>query len=764
MPWTRACSRHSPLPIRRSAHRPFRPVLESLEDRCLPTTFLVTNTGDNGAGSLRQAILDANATAGTDTIAFSIAGAGAHTIQPTSSLPTITDPAVIDATTQPGYAGTPIVEIDGSMAGAGVNGLVITAGSSTIRGLVINRFDVTGINLAGGGGNRIERNYIGTDVTGTLNRGNGGNGIGVFSPNNTIANNLISGNAGIGVLLRGVGTNQNVVAGNYVGTNAVGTAALANGGSGVQIDGGASNNRIGTDGNGTADAAERNIISGNTVNGITISNVASRQNLVAGNYIGTNAAGTAALPNSNGIILQNSAQANRIGADGHDANPLAEGNLISGNTFNGIGLFGASLNVVAGNYIGTDASGTAALGNGQRGVLLIGGVQSNNRIGTDGDGVGDAAERNVISGNGFSFGGGWSGVEINGTGSTSNVVAGNYIGINSAGTAALRNAGNGVGIFSGAQANIIGTNGDGVNDSVEGNVIAFNTHAGVAVRDTTTTGNSIRGNSIYSNGGLGIDLGNNGVSANDPLDADTGPNNFQNFPVLTAAVPGASTSIAGTLNSLPNTTFVLDFYASTTADPSGYGEGQRYLGFITVTTDGSGNASFSTILAATTSLGEVISATATDPSGNTSEMAAVVTARVATSSAQGIGYWKNHPSAWSNVTLQIGGVTYSQSQLLGILSLPAHGNALVIVLDQLIAAKLNIQVFGVFPGPTTQAAITDADAALASLTQAGFLAANTGLLYADTFRSAFVASSSTLGQELLADADILDAFNNPGDG
>src|SRR5581483_7128476 len=229
MPWTRACSRHSPLPIRRSAHRPFRPVLESLEDRCLPTTFLVTNTGDNGAGSLRQAILDANATAGTDTIAFSIAGAGAHTIQPTSSLPTITDPAVIDATTQPGYAGTPIVEIDGSMAGAGVNGLVITAGSSTIRGLVINRFDVTGINLAGGGGNRIERNYIGTDVTGTLNRGNGGNGIGVFSPNNTIANNLISGNAGIGVLLRGVGTNQNVVAGNYVGTNAVGTAALANG-------------------------------------------------------------------------------------------------------------------------------------------------------------------------------------------------------------------------------------------------------------------------------------------------------------------------------------------------------------------------------------------------------------------------------------------------------------------------------------------------------------------------------------------------------
>jgi hypothetical protein len=390
------------------------------------------------------------------------------------------------------------------------------------------------------------------------------------------------------------------------------------------------------------DAAERNIISGNTANGVTISGAGSTQNLVAGNYIGTNAAGTNALPNANGVILQNGAQANRIGADGHDANPLAEANLISGNTFNGVGLFGASFNIVAGNFIGTDASGAAALGNGQRGILFIGGVQSNNRIGTDGDGVGDAAERNVISGNGFAFGGGWSGVELNGAGTNLNVVAGNYIGTNASGTAALANSGPGVFILSSAQTNRIGTNGDGINDAAEANTIAFNALAGVAVLGSSTTGNSIRGNSIHDNGGLGIDLGGDGVTANDAGDADTGPNNLQNYPVLTAAVPGASTSIAGTLNSLPNTTFTIDFYASAIADPSGYGEGQRYLGSVTVTTDGSGNASFSTTLTAATGMGEVIAATATDPGGNTSEFAAAFTAlSVHNGQKATIGFWNN---------------------------------------------------------------------------------------------------------------------------
>src|SRR5262249_58258690 len=106
--------------------------------------------------------------------------------------------------------------------------------------------------------------------------------------------------------------------------------------------------------------------------------------------------------------------------------------------------------------------------------------------------------------------------------------------------------------------------------------------------DSASVENSIRGNSIFSNGGLGIDLGNDGVTVNDHLDPDVGPNNLQNYPLATAVVPGASTEILGSLDSLANTTFALDFYASPTADPSGFGEGKRYLGSANVTTDVNG--------------------------------------------------------------------------------------------------------------------------------------------------------------------------------
>jgi hypothetical protein len=141
----------------------------------------------------------------------------------------------------------------------------------------------------------------------------------------------------------------------------------------------------------------------------------------------------------------------------------------------------------------------------------------------------------------------------------------------------------------------------------------------VVVQGAASVGNAIRGNSIHSNGGLGIDLGGDGVTPNDPGDADTGPNQLQNFPVLSVALAGGSTWVTGTLNGLANTTFTLDFYASAAADPSGFGEGARYLGSAVVTTDGSGNAHFEVVLAAPTAPGEVVTATATDPAGNTSE-------------------------------------------------------------------------------------------------------------------------------------------------
>ena len=149
-------------------------------------------------------------------------------------------------------------------------------------------------------------------------------------------------------------------------------------------------------------------------------------------------------------------------------------------------------------------------------------------------------------------------------------------------------------------------------------MIAFNNQAGVAVADTSTTGNTIRANIIYSNGGLGIDLGSSGVQVNH-AGATSGPNNLQNYPLITGGTPGSTTVVNGVLNSLPSTAYTIDFYASSMPDITFYGPGQRYLGSISVTTDATGTATFSTSLSASTSTGDWLTATATDPSGDTSE-------------------------------------------------------------------------------------------------------------------------------------------------
>ena len=216
------------------------------------STLVVTNANDSGPGSLRSAIQHANDPGPRDTITFNIPGAGVHTIRPTTvnGLPSLNQPVVIDATTQPGYSGTPLIEISGENAGL-VSGLVINAGNTVIRGLAINRFQIHGISVPAGTGNIIEANVIGTNPAGTSALPNAGSGIDIRAGSHRVggstaaARNVISGNQLHGIEISGNTANGNQVLGNCIGTNVAGTAALGNTLVGVEINQGASNNSIG---------------------------------------------------------------------------------------------------------------------------------------------------------------------------------------------------------------------------------------------------------------------------------------------------------------------------------------------------------------------------------------------------------------------------------------------------------------------------------------------------------------------------------------
>ena len=299
--------------------------------------------------------------------------------------------------------------------------------------------------------------------------------------------NVISCNAN-GIQIGEAGTDGNTIAGNLIGTNAGGNAALGNQ-YGVIISGG-SENVIGTNGDGVGDEVERNVISGNSFRGIVISGTTTQGNIVAGNYIGTDASGTTTIANG-GLGISLGAPNNRIGVDSRDANPLGERNVISGNAGCGIQIWGngqGNGNMIAGNYIGTDHRGQAVLGNGEYGVCVSWGIE--NVIGTNGDGVDDGLEGNVISGN-------VSGGILLAANARLNFVAGNRIGTDATGAAPLGNLGAGVEVNDGAQANQIG------GSAASGNTIAYNSGAGVWIPGNACTGNTIQANSIYSNVGLG---------------------------------------------------------------------------------------------------------------------------------------------------------------------------------------------------------------------------------------------------------------------
>jgi titin len=358
---------------------------------------------------------------------------------------------------------------------------------------------------------------------------------------------------------------SNTVCGNYIGTAANGAEPLGNTQCGVRIDAGAQDNTIGG-----ATASVRNVISGNGHGGVYISDADTTGNTVFGNYIGTNISGTVALGNAeSGIYIGGGAQNNTVGGA-----TAGTRNVISGNGQDGVRITGSSTmsNTVSGNYIGTDINGTAVLTNALDGVYIFFGAQ-NNTIG----GVA-AGEGNVISGNGQ------SGVRISNSGTTSNTISGNYIGTDVSGTAALGNSEFGVYITNGAQNNTVGSD----------NVIAHNGWDGVGVNGSSTTGNTITQNSIFSND-VGIDL-------------TAGANGDIGAPVIVATTVG-SVNVVGTACA----GCTVEIFESGDTD----GEGETYVGDTTADAGGTFTVTVGRLS------NPYLTATATDAVDGTSEFSAV---------------------------------------------------------------------------------------------------------------------------------------------
>lgn len=515
-------------------------------------TFTVINTNDSGPGSLRQAILDANASSGKDKIVFGLPGPGL--IFPVTELPLVTDPVSIDGTTQPGYTGTPLIVLFGGFGPSGslAYGLDIQAGKSEVSGLAIGGFQ-TGIVLEGAPTDAVTASVIGANGVATSALPNGTAGILITNSDDEIGGtgkgdgNVISGNAGSGSSgITGYGVwikanprsgsgspTGNAIQGNLIGTNGNGTAALPNGIAGVELDG-ATHTVVG----GSLLLGAGNVISGNELMGVE--SAFSSHGVISGNLIGTSVDGQSAIPNTDGIAIVGG-QDNLVGRSTGPTFIRGSGNVISGNT-QGAGVLvaqGATSptgdTTIAGNVIGLAGDGKTPLGN-QVGVWLDW---------VTGTTVGTPRDPNTIAENG-------EGVVVDGDGAY---------------------------------------------------------------------GDTISANSIFGNGLIGIDLNADGVTLNDPGDSDTGSNGLQNFPVIASVTrQGGQLLIGGTLNSRPFGTYRLEFFADASCDPSGYGQGQTYLGAKTVIADAFGNVTFAAKFPLNPSAPTpIVTATATDQSGNTSE-------------------------------------------------------------------------------------------------------------------------------------------------
>lgn len=594
--------------------------------RANAATFSVTTTADSGPGSLRQAIADANAAAGLDTIDFSI-GSAPQTITLLTPI-VVTSPIVLDGTTQEGASipqpialsyGINALRFEAGSEGSVVRALAVTtfqfpigpvaiwldtAGNITVAGCLITgngiaiRMTSSGNVIGGpaaadrnvvsdnetyglevtGDDNLIAGNFVGVDPSGKTPLGNGV-GISMTGASNTvIRGNVISANTNG---INGSMATSTRIEGNYIGVDADGFALPApRQHVGISLIQQSNQNVIG----GSMPAA-RNLISNND-RGISIGGNA---NVIEGNYIGTNAAGTAAIPNQDGVYF-----AAAVG--------VVRGNVVSGNLRYGL-IASEGTYAIQGNYIGVDATGMNALPNGLDGIACIDPAPGDVLIGGASSG-----QRNVISGNGG------YGIRFLSADTMNVIIQSNLIGVAADGTTAAPNAAGGIRIDTALTRTLTG----GANAG-EGNVIAHNGGPGVAIAALSTR-NTIRGNSIFANAGLGIDLSIDGPTPNDPLDADTGGNLLQNFPVLSSATLTASQLIVtGSLDSTPSAAFTLDLYANSAS-------GQQFHGSQAVTTNATGQASFTLSLPLPAAANATITATATDAQGNTSEFSTAIVA------------------------------------------------------------------------------------------------------------------------------------------
>lgn len=556
--------------------------------------------------------------------------------------------------------------ISGNWIGTGANGvsavgnggtaIVVSDGANIkIGGVTSGERNVIANNIGHGIGlwrvntPFVQGNWIGYNA----NRGNAGNtSIGIylddcvgpriggttFDQRNYIGN---SGSHGIGLWNN---TRDGFIQGNLIGIGTLGTTSAPIAGDGIVLTDGSRNNTIGGTVLGSA-----NVIGNTSAKGISLWNANTTANKLYGNWIGFYSNGNSAPVGHEGIVLVNGANGNFIGGS-----QSTQRNVV-GNSQQGISIWSSTGNFVVGNWIGVNPqqlpAGTSSIG------VYLNNTASNNRVtdnvitktGGEGIALNNGSSNNIIQRNliGFRPDGttageiSWRGVYIH-NGSNNNLIGGTNSGFGNR----IGNSMVGVGIWDSngnqVQGNILGLNTQNaaapfVNDAIvvalsasdnwiggtapaAGNVIT-NGNNGVLVGNTAAR-NRIRMNSIYNNRKLGINLlGNDnaaGVTMNDPLDADSGPNDLTNFPEIQSAIPsGSLVTVVGVLNAKPNTTYVLDFYSSIDRDPSEYGEGQYYVGSINVTTDATGKANFNQSLL--NQPGGWMTATATDGLGNTSE-------------------------------------------------------------------------------------------------------------------------------------------------